>query len=574
MPHINVRDLGRIKEIVAVLVRHGFGQLVRSAGLEVQGEPIETSLPLARRLRMVLEDLGPTFIKIGQVLSVRPDIVPKEIMEEFSLLQDKVSPESFERVRKVVEEALGADIKDHFTVFESEPIASASIAQVHAAILPNGEEVAVKVQRPGIETAIRSDLHILYTMAHLVTGRLKLPIMYTPVGIVREFDEALNRELDFLQEARAAQQFRRNFENSETVSAPKIHVELSTRQVMVMERIDGTSFRGRMDAKGTQKLSLEESRRLMHVVMEATYQQVLVHGLFHGDPHPGNLMVNTAGQVVYLDFGLTGRITREMQDTLVTIFTGLVFADPDSVAMTLVRVGATAQEVDYTAFRNEIGRLMSKYHGASLEELSDVGTLAELIAVASRHGIRLVPEYAVLARTMSLIDGLARMLIPNVDIVAEVRPYAMKMIGQRLSPEKLGSDAFRTLQHAQAAFTDVPIQLNQLLTDLKRGNVRVMTRDPGHQQLAQVIRFSTLRLTIGICASACVLSGAFLMTQWSPSIQGVPIVFVLGVSGVLVGLMLVMGLMVHVLVAERIHPREIRKGIVAFIRFFLARSGS
>ena len=198
MPHINIRDLGRVRQISAVLARHGFGQLVRQAGLEFDGEPIDVKMPWARRLRLVLADLGPTFVKLGQVLSVRPDIVPREFIDELEMLQDNVPPAAFDDVRRILEEELGDSVEARFQTFETVPMASASIAQVHRAILADGTEVAVKVQRPGIEEKIRSDLHILYSLAHLAAGRLQIPGLYTPVGIVQEFEAAIHQELDFM----------------------------------------------------------------------------------------------------------------------------------------------------------------------------------------------------------------------------------------------------------------------------------------------------------------------------------------------------------------------------------------
>ncbi|MFT5685793.1 MAG: ubiquinone biosynthesis protein [Myxococcota bacterium] len=569
MPHINVWDLGRVRTITSVLVRHGFSQLVRLAGLEVEGEPVDVKLPLARRLRMVLSDLGPTFVKLGQVLSVRPDIVPPDVIEELSLLQDQVTPAPFEAVKTILEEELGGPLSERFSYFEETPLASASIAQVHRATLLDGRTVAVKVQRPGIEAAIRSDLHILYSMASLLVGRLELPGLYSPEDIVTEFDTALSTELDFLQEARAARRFAANFEDHPDITAPEIHLEYSSRRVLVMELLDGESLSALLGRGGSgRRLDEAESKVVMHRVMEATWLQVFEHGFFHGDPHPGNIMRLADGRVAFLDFGLTGRITREMQDVVMTIFTGLIFQDADTVAMTLFRAGATESAVDLKGFRSEIQRLMAKYHGASLRDLGAQSTLTELVGVAARYRIRLVPEYAVLARAVSLIDGLARELIPDVDIVQEVRPYAMRLMGQRLSPERISGDAVRGLQQAQIALQDVPLQFNQLLLDLERGNIRLSTIDPESAELRRVIHWAGLRLAIALCAASTVLSGAILMSVWAPAPLGIPLMALVGMGMLMGGGVLFSALVVHILVAERIHPREWKRRVIALLRFF------
>jgi ubiquinone biosynthesis protein len=255
-----------------------------------------------------------------------------------------------------------------------------------------------------------------------------------------------------------------------------------------------------------------------------------------------------------------------MQETIMTIFTGLVFQDPDSVAMALIQAGATDGPIDAKALRGEVARLMAKYNGASLRELSDSSTLTELVAVASRHRIRLVPEYAVLARAVSLIDGLARELIADVDIVAEVRPYAMRMMGSRLSPERLSGEAFRSIQQAQLAFRDVPLQLNQLMLDLEGGRLRIETVDPEADALRIAVRFAGLRVAIATCAAATMLSGSLLLGMMGLSGGGA-----LGLLLMFAGGGIFFALLLHTLVAERVHPRELRKVALGVVRFFRSR---
>lgn len=566
MPHINIRDLGRVRQISAVLVRHGFGQLVRQAGLEVDGEPIDVKLPWARRLRLVLADLGPTFVKLGQVLSVRPDIVPREFIDELELLQDSVPPAPFEEVRAILEEELGATLEERFRAFEPEPMASASIAQVHRAVLADGTEVAVKVQRPGIEAKIRSDLHILYSLAHLITGRLQLPVIYTPVGIVQEFEAAINLELDFLQEARALDRFRTNFADIQHIVAPEVHREWTTRRVLVMELLRGERL-------GDLRGHARPAAAAMEKLIEATYLQVFEHGFFHGDPHPGNLLVLEDGRLAFLDFGLTGRLTSEMQDVIVSLFLALVYEDAESMTLSLYRAGATDGRVDLKGFKREIERLMIKYRGATLSQLGDPASLVEFIEVASRFRIRLVPEYAVLARTGSILDGIARELLPEVDIVHEVRPYAQRLLGSRLSADRLGSDALRLMQLAQIAMRDVPMQMNQLLTDLEQGSISFEARDPESDLLREELRHAGIRIVLSVVTAALMVSGAVLMAPWNPTPWGIPLQTFLGLGIALTGLALFFAVGAHYLVIARIHPREWRRRASAVWRFFFGKRG-
>lgn len=560
MAHISVRDLPRVTDVALTLAGHGFGEIARLLGIETRTS--QSDKPVSMRARLALADLGTTFIKLGQVLSVRPDILPDALIQELAHLQDDAPVVPFPQVKALVEEDLRGPIEQHFRSFDEVPLASASIAQVHAAQLLDGRDVAVKVQRPGIAEVLQSDLHILYTLARLLEGQVKVPGLYTPVEIVQEFETAISQELDFLQEARAAERFRRNHAAVEGVTAPAVHRELCTRRVLVMERIHGRRLN---EVEGGS----EEGRQAMRKLIESWYLQLFEHGYFHGDPHPGNIMVLEGGAICFLDFGLTGTLSGEMQDVMTAIFTGLVFRDAETVAMAVYRAGATAERVDLRAFRGEIERLIRRYEGASLADLGRTGTLTEFIDVASRFRIQLPREFAVVARAGAILDGVARRLIPDLDIVEEVRPYAQRLMSRRLGPERLGADALRVFQHAQAALRDLPTQASQLLLDLERGRVVITTRDPEAADLRVEIRHAAVRVALALCALALAISGSVLVAPWDPRPLGIPLWPLLGFGIGLVALGLFIGLAMHWLFAARIHPREWRRRLVAVVRFFI-----
>ena len=562
--HIQVGDLPRITEIARVLAKHGFGHIVRQAGFEAPGgEAIDVRMPVGRRIRMVLTDLGPTFVKFGQVLSVRPDIVPRDVMVELQALQSEVPPAPFVAVRAIIEEELGGTLEERFLTFDEAPIASASIAQVHRAVLQDGREVAVKVQRPDIERVIRSDVHILYTLARLVTGRIEIPGLYTPVGIVQEFETAIHMELDFLQEAKACEQFRDNFETSSDVQAPQVHSRWSTRRVLVMQLLPG---------KRISDLHREnvDGRAFMRKLIGSVYEQVFEHGFFHGDPHPGNLLLMPDGAIAFLDFGLTGRLTAEMQDTLINCFVGAVFQDAETVALSIYRAGATEERVDLKRFRSDIERLMTKYHGAKLSELKERASMVEFIETAARFKIRLPPEYAVLARMGSIIDGMATEFLPDVDIVEEVRPLAQKLLTKRFAPERMGTDALKLAQLAQIAVRDVPTQLGQLMLDLQRGNVQIATVDRESPALREEIRHAGFRISMALTILAASVSAAILVTPWEP--LGLPLRTLFGLFLGITSLVLFAALVLHTLVASAIHPRDLIVRTIAVVRFFFGGS--
>jgi ubiquinone biosynthesis protein len=562
--HIQVGDLPRITEIARVLAKHGFGHLVRQAGIETPGdEAIDVRMPVGRRIRMVLTDLGPTFVKFGQVLSVRPDIVPRDVMIELQALQNEVPPAPFAAVRAILEEELGGTLEERFLTFDEAPIASASIAQVHRAVLQDGREVAVKVQRPDIERVIRSDVHILYTLARLVTGRIEIPGLYTPVGIVQEFETAIHMELDFVQEAKACEQFRDNFETSSDVQAPQVHSRWSTRRVLVMQLLPG---------KRISDLHREnvDGRAFMRKLIGSVYEQVFEHGFFHGDPHPGNLLLMPDGAIAFLDFGLTGRLTAEMQDTLINCFVGAVFQDAETVALSIYRAGATEERVDLKRFRSDIERLMTKYHGAKMSELKERASMVEFIETAARFKIRLPPEYAVLARMGSIIDGMATEFLPDVDIVEEVRPLAQKLLTKRFAPERMGTDALKLAQLAQIAVRDVPTQLGQLMLDLQRGNVQIATVDRESPALREEIRHAGFRISMALTILAASVSAAILITPWEP--LGLPLRTLFGLFLGITSVVLFAALVLHTLVASAIHPRDLIVRTIAVVRFFFGGS--
>lgn len=512
MKAISVQDLGRIRTIAQVVARYGFGHVLGSVdGLDLDAaDAADAGAPLARRLRYLLMELGPTFVKLGQVLSLRPDILPGPVLAEFQRLQHEVDPMPLADVHLVLREALGRDPAEVFARIEAEPLGAASIAQVHAAVLHDGRSVAVKVQRRGIEPIIRSDLHILYTLAGLVEGRVTLPGLHTPSAIIAEFDSAIHRELDFLQEAEAMQRMARALATTD-LRIPGVHRDLCARQVLVMELIPGAPLSTVIDG-----LDLPVRRRLAHQLMEATYQQVFEHGFFHGDPHPGNLLVTPEGGLAMLDFGVTGLLTGSMQDLILQTFTAMVFRDADTLALTIYRAGATRDRIDLREFRAALERKMVEYHGASLDDLANRDTLVEVVEMATHFKIDLPAEFAVLSRALALIEGNIRRLLPDVDIVAEVKPYAERLVRRRFSTERMTRDALSLVMRLQGQLGDIPTQLSQTLLDLDAGRLTLVTRDPDAPLMREELRIAAIRVALAITVGAGGI-GAILWLPHDPT---------------------------------------------------------
>ncbi len=505
-----LEDLGRAREILAVLVKHGFGQVVSTLPLHripglgrIQDEgSIGESVPAPVRAVRAMEELGPAFVKLGQMLSTRPDLLPAEWVEAFARLQDQVPPFAVSEAKEVIRQQLGAPVDDLFASFSPEPVASASIAQVHRARTHDGADLAVKVQRPGIEAQLRSDLNILYVLAGWLEGQIDLGV-YTPQAVIEAFDRALTAEADFNLEAASGEALAEALAEVDGVAVPTIVRSLTSRRVLTMSWAPGRNLSdiARTDA---------DPQRVLDVLIEATYTQLFVHGLFHGDPHPGNLLVDDASTLTYLDFGLVGRITPAMRDTLVGLFVSVMFRDADGVARTLYRAGSSEGRVNLRGLASEVDSLLDRYAELSFDQ-QDTGRIAgEILGLAKAHGLHLPEEYAVLARSMATLDGIARQLVPGFDIWNAVRPYAGRLASEKLDPEALGGELLRSSLSAATVLKDLPGQLDQVLIDLERGTFQLSAATPAVDRLNDTIDRLGRALVFGIGIGSFFVSAAIL----------------------------------------------------------------
>jgi len=505
-----LEDLGRAREILGVLVKHGFGQFVsglplhRIPGLgRIQDEGhIAENVAAPERAVRAMEELGPAFVKLGQMLSTRPDLLPGDWVAAFARLQDRVPPFPAEQAHEVIREQLGAPVEDLFASFEDTPVASASIAQVHHAVTHDGVDLAIKVQRPGIETQLRSDLNILYVLAGWLEGQLDLGI-YTPRAVVEAFDRAVTAEADFNLEAASAEEFRAALSKVAGVHVPGIDRALTSRRVLTMDWCPGRNL---SDIEATTA----DPSRVLDALIEATFTQLFVHGLFHGDPHPGNLLVDDDSVLTYLDFGLVGRVTPAMRDTLMGLFVSVMLKDADGVARTLYRAGTADGRVNLRSLSARIEALLQQYGELSFDQ-QDTGRIAtELLELAREHGLRLPEEYAVLARAMATLDGVARQLVPGFDIWNAVKPYASRLASERLDPEALSGEFLRSTLSAATVLRELPSQLDQVLLDLERGAFQLTAATPSVDRLNDTIDRLGRALVFGLGVGSFLVSAAIL----------------------------------------------------------------
>ena len=516
-----VRHLRRFQQIAQILVRHGFGELVDLLG----ATPV---FPLARalrrrpplgppqRLRIALEELGPTFVKLGQVLSTRPDLLPPAYIAELARLQDTVPPSPWEPVRAQLEAELGAPVEEVFATLDPEPIAAASLAQVHAATLPDGSEVVVKIQRPNIEATINVDLDILADAARLLQTRTPLGELYDLPGIVEEFAATLRAELDFYREGHNADRFRANFADEPYLYIPKVYWEYTTRRVLVMERIRGIKIDdiAALDAAGYDRyrIGLHAARMVI--------KEVLEDGFFHADPHPGNFFVMPGEVIGAMDFGMVGYLSRRTRTDLVRLYVAAIQLDEEAVVDQLVRMGVVGGAVDRIGLQHDIGRLLRRYAGLPLKAIRARDVLEEAIPIAFRHHLRLPSELWLLGKTLAMMEGVGLKLAPDFDMFAVSRPYVQRFMREMASPRAWMPSLIRGVGDWAQLLDMLPRTGMQLLTRAERGELEVSLR---HQELGRALVYLDRlanRLALSILLAALIVGLALLVPAFHLAERG------------------------------------------------------
>jgi ubiquinone biosynthesis protein len=526
---VNLQDLNRLRQIATLAARYGFADLLDRAGVfrllgrrdPVEPAPEARAASAARRFRRLLDELGPTFVKLGQVLSTRADLLPAEFIAELRLLQDSATPIPLEAVRAQIAAGLGRAPEEAFASIEPEPLAAASIAQVHRARTRNGEAVAVKVQRPGIAAQVGSDLRVLRSLARLLEAVVEETGISSPVGIVEEFDRAIHEELDFVHEAENVRAFQKTHAERPAIRIPAVYEELSSSTVLTLEYLEGVRL---LDAD----LDPERRSALARTVLDVSFRQLFVDGLFHGDPHPGNFLLLPGDVIALLDFGLVGRLTRQMRETLVLLCVAVALKDADSVARLLYRMGAPDARASLSAFRNDVDALLSRHLPRTLGEVDARNLLVDLLDLAVRYRVRVPRDYALLSRAAVAVEGILRQLQPELDILAVALPYAKELLAGRYQMGELQGGLMRAVLRFQGLASDLPVQLSQILLDLETGRFSVHVRSGELERVNTNLRAAAVIAFLGLCACGFIV-GAFISFAQVPwTVRGYPVLGILG----------------------------------------------
>jgi ubiquinone biosynthesis protein len=542
------RHLNRYQRILRVLFKYGFSDLVDrlhidqylESGLQmINRKPREQLDRHSRpqRLRMALEELGPTFIKLGQLLSTRPDFIPPEYLDELAKLQDSVPPFSYEEVQQIYQEEFGSDPADIFEYFDSHPLAAASIGQVHQARLLHGQvsdgkqknrNVVVKVQRPDIEKLIAVDLEILAHIARLMEEHLEEVQGHRPSAIVHEFARSLSREIDFTIELSNIHRFARQFENNTEIHVPEVYPSLSTDRILVLERIEGIKASD-VDTLKSQGYNLPlVAERGANFVME----QIFVHGFFHSDPHPGNIFILPENVICFIDFGQMGRLSLKDREDFADLVLSLVSGNETKVAADVLKVTIQQGELDQDDLALDVGDFMDRYLYLSLGELQAGRLLHDLLELVSRHKLSLKPNLYLMLKALTTVEGVGLMLDPDLELIYLARPFMRKIKVGRVKPRRLADEVGEIGTQYLSLFRDLPGEARSILEQLRRGKMKLKLEHRGLRPMEQSLDRVSNRVSFAIVLAAQLIGSALIvLSDIPPRWHGIPVI---GLAGFLV----------------------------------------
>ena len=535
-----VRDLPRLHEISAVFVRHGLGDLVRRLGvasvLERAGAVLQwgagtrgTQLEPQQRLRQAFEELGPTFIKLGQMLSAREDLLPPEWTTELAQLHSNVAPLPYEAIAATIERALGAAPSDVFLDIEREPSGSASIAQVHRARLPDGRPVVLKVRRPDIEAKLEADLRLLSHVAQLVESELAEARRYQPVRVVDEFRRSLTRELDLAAEARNIERFARHFKDDPYVLIPRVYPQWTSSVMNVQECIDGTAGK---DPAALERAGLDP-KLLMQRGADAVLKMILEHGFFHADPHPGNVIYLAGTRIAMIDFGMVGRLSPTRRWQIVDLLAGISRHDEQPMLEVLLD-WAGDDAVDEERLAADLGELVTDYADLALKDMRVGALIARITQLLRDHGIVLPADLTLMFKALITLEGLGRKYDPEFRLTDRLRPFLDRALAARYAPAELRRRGSANLGQWLGLLGSVPRDVARLLKDARRGRMRVDLDLKRLDSFGRKLDGAIDRITVGIMTASLVIGSSIVMTVTSgPQLLGMPLFTVLGLLGYL-----------------------------------------
>jgi len=555
MRRISKRQVRRYRTLTNVAIKYGFGYLVdrfnlhpvRSVKDRVSGtHKAHPELSDPERLRLMLEELGPTYIKFGQILSTRYDILPKEYIKELEKLQDTVPPFSHDEACRIVAEEFGIPIDEIFATFSCEPYASASLGQVHLATLPGGDRVVVKVQRPGIREVIDSDLRILRDLAHFADQHIREARALNPVGVISEFERILRAELDYTLEAQSADELRENFSDDPTVKIPMVYWDYTRWQVLTMEFIDGIKV---SDLEAIERAGLDHTT-IARNFATSFLKQIFLHGTFHGDPHPGNVLAMGGNVVAFIDFGIIGHLDQVIRADLVDFFIALSENDIDSVIDVLAHIGIIDYDkIDLPQFRFEISNMITKYYGMSLRYVNTGVMMREMISMILRYRGNVPSNLLLLSKALMIEEEVCSQLDPDYNLQDLAKPFIHNLVMERMHPKRIIREWLRMIPGFGRLVRGLPHRIDQIFLRAEKGTLRLEFEHHGLDHIVSELDVMSNRIASSMIISALIIASALIIQSgMKPFVCGVP---VLGIIGFVIAGILGMGLVLSIMRSGR-----------------------
>jgi len=517
------------------LSRYGFGYLAMELGLhEILSLPRRIFLnqpkeikqkTTGERIRLFMEDLGPTFVKLGQFASTRPDVLPKDIIIELEKLQSNVGSFPSNEAKAILEEELEAPVGNLFSEFREDPVAAASIGQVHYAVLKTGEPVAVKIQRPNIQENVKTDLEILKDIAGIAERRLEIAARYNIVEIIDEFARSLRSELNYLNEGRNSDKIKTQFENDAHIQIPEVFWDYTTSRVLTTEFITGTKL------DDIQKLEMKghDPGLVAEQVVKAMFHQIFIEGFFHGDPHPGNILALPGDKTVFIDFGSVGRLTSEMKDSLSMFVIALRRQHTDGIIKAIDRMGMIPEDINVSHLNKDVEKLRDKYYDVPLSHVSLGDAINDLFTVAYQHQIRIPADLTLLGKALLTMEGMVERMDPELSIINMAEPFGKQLLKERYQPKRVAENILNELFEYRELLKDFPKDIQDVKSVIKRGKVRMEISVPKLEdslkkmdKISNRLAFSIVLLAFSIIMTGLII-GSAIVSQTSP-IWNIPVI--------------------------------------------------
>lgn len=542
----SVRNVDRMRHITNIAVKHGFGYFfeqhrIRDVMPRFRGRPARRGANRGQHITAMLEELGPTFIKFGQLMSTRPDVVPQDIIVELRKLQDDVRPFPVELAYETIESELDLSVERLFLEFDDVPIAAASIGQVHQAVLPNGDRVIVKVQRPDAESKIKSDIDLLYQLAQLLSDHAQ-DLFVDPVGLVDQFARGIMKELDYRVEARNAEHFQKNFRYDDSVVIPRVYSQYSTNRVLTLEMLDGQKL---VDVE-LELMDMAQRKALATTIAECWLKQIYTDGFFHGDPHPSNILVMDDGAIALVDFGIAGRLSDNDRNNIISLFLDVMNERIERIPKRLAALGVEFPHEKEAEFVSEARDLFAKYYGVDLRDVDPVGVFRDVFGTIYRLKLRLPVQYLLLEKSAATLEGIGSQIYPAFNVFEFARPYTHEFMVKRYSPASVLERGGQEVEGYINMLRDFPSQVHDTMDLIRDGEVKVNFVHRNLEDVMQRFTVLTNRLVVAVVLSSLILGSSIigLFAEGGPRVLGISVFALFGflVSGFF-GLWIVVGIM-------------------------------